>query len=175
MIVIKSLTAEQARACIAALSDLLRDAVESGASVGFVPPISDSEIRNYWMGVLAEMDAARRLLLVALASGEVVGAVQVDPASLPNASHRAEIAKLFVQSSMRRQGIGRSLMAAAESAARDIGRTLLILNTRQGDVSENLYLSMGYKRAGVVPRYAKSADGTLRDTVFFYKEIEPAE
>jgi acetyltransferase len=175
MIVIKALTPEQARACIAALSDLLRDAVESGASVGFIPPISDHEIHNYWMGVLGEMDAERRILLVALASGELVGAVQVDPAPLPNASHRAEVMKLFVYRRVRRQGIGRSLMAAAESAAREIGRTLLILNTRQGDVSENLYVQMGYTRVGTIPRYARSADGTLRDTVFFYKEIPPQE
>ena len=46
-----------------------------------------------------------------------------------------------------------------------------MLDTRQGEPSEAFYSSSGYHRAGVIPNYALSADGTLHSTVLFYKEL----
>jgi hypothetical protein len=63
-------------------------------------------------------------------------------------------------------------MDAVESAAREAGRTLLVLDTRQGDIAEELYLSLGYTLAGVIPQYARSANGELHATSLFYKLLE---
>jgi len=63
------------------------------------------------------------------------------------------------------------LIAAVDEIARAAGRTLLVLDTRRGDVSEQLYLKQGYTRAGIIPRYAQSAHGTLDDTVIFYRML----
>ena len=101
--------------------------------------------------------------------GEIVGSAQLDLAGQPNGRHRAEVTKLMVLSSARRQGIGRLLMEAAEAEARNLGRTTLVLDTRQGDPSEALYRGMGWQPAGTIPRYARSADGTLHTTAFYYK------
>ena len=49
-----------------------------------------------------------------------------------------------------------------------------MLDTRQGDVAEGLYRKLGWQEAGVVPRYARGADGALHATVFFYKELMAA-
>jgi hypothetical protein len=38
------------------------------------------------------------------------------------------------------------------------------------DASEQLYPSLGYQRASVIPRYARSASGLLHHAVFFYRE-----
>ena len=75
----------------------------------------------------------------------------------------------MVHSLRRRRGIGRALMRAAEEEARRLGRTTLVLDTPQGDPSEVLYRSMGWERAGVIPRYARSADGALDPSAFYYK------
>ena len=64
-------------------------------------------------------------------------------------------------------------MTAVEEAARAAGRTLLVLDTRRGDSAEQLYLNLGYTAAGVIPRYARSASGSLDDTVYMYKELDP--
>ena len=79
--------------------------------------------------------------------------------------------KLMVHRRARGRGIGRALMLAVEDAARDDGRTLLVLDTRRGDVAERLYERLGYTHVGVTPRYASSAAGTLEDTVYFYREL----
>ncbi|MBA2679621.1 MAG: GNAT family N-acetyltransferase [Ktedonobacteraceae bacterium] len=151
---------------------LLQDAVSSGASVGFLPPLSEEEARQYWQGVLEKVLLGTRVLLVARIDGRIVGSVQLDLATQPNGLHRAEVQKLFVLQRARCHGIGRKLMHKVEQVARERGRTLLVLDTRQGDSAEQLYRSLGYEEVGVIPKYAKSGAGTLDATVFFYKLLD---
>lgn len=63
-------------------------------------------------------------------------------------------------------------MKAIEQEAQQAGRTTLILDTRQGDPSESLYTKLGYARAGTIPEYARSTDGSLHTTVFMYKLLK---
>jgi hypothetical protein len=58
----EELSSEAAKANIAALADLLQDAVDSGASVGFLPPLGVLEARDYWCEVTAALDGGNRIL-----------------------------------------------------------------------------------------------------------------
>jgi ribosomal protein S18 acetylase RimI-like enzyme len=159
----------------AALVGLLRDAVESGASIGFLPPLGDDEARSYWAAVTAGLREGSRVVLGARdAEFGLVGSAQLELAMRPNAGHRAEVTKVIVHRRARRRGIGRALMLALEVHARQLGRTTLILDTRQGDPSEGLYRAVGWTFAGAIPRYARSATGTLDPTALYYKLLEPA-
>lgn len=153
------------------LVELFRETVNGGDTVGFLPPISTEEATAFWDEVREALEGGRRLL-VAHQAGRVVGTVQLDLAMQTNGRHRAEVMKLLVDRKARRQGLGWRLMAAVEGVARDEGRTLLVLDTRQGEPSEEFYAALGYRRAGVIPNFAKSADGTLHATVLFYKELQ---
>lgn len=148
------------------LAALLTDVVEDGASIGFLPPLSREEARRYWLGV----PEPGVHLWVALQDEKIVGTVQLQLAMKANGSHRAEIAKLMVHPDSRRNGIAKSLMLAAEERAVELGRSLLVLDTREGDPSNLLYRSLGYVEAGRIPRFARSADGRLDGTVIYYKE-----
>lgn len=151
---------------------LLTDSVESGASVGFLPPVAESEAVGYWQDVISAVRAGSKILLAAIEEPDTVaGAVQIELASKANAQHRAEVQKLMVRTDQRGQGLGRALMDMVESVAREAGRTLLVLDTRQGDIAEQLYLSLGYTLAGVIPQYARSANGELHATSLFYKQL----
>jgi ribosomal protein S18 acetylase RimI-like enzyme len=153
-----------------ALIALLQDAVASGASVGFLPPLAADEAAAYWQGVAAALRDGSRVLLVARRPGqEISGTVQLDLAMRANGLHRAEVSKLMVHRAARRQGIARALMLELEAIARRLGRTTLILDTRQGDPSELLYRALGYEYAGAIPQYARSADGSLDGTAFYYR------
>jgi len=165
------LGASEARAAAPALVALLRDVVDAGASVGFLPPLAPSTASAYWETVAASIEDGSRVLLAARRAedGAIVGSAQLDLATRENARHRAEVAKVMVLGAARRQGIGRALMLAAEAHARRLGRTTLVLDTRSGDPSERLYVSVGWQRAGEIPRYARSADGALDATAFYYK------
>ena len=168
---IRRVTAEQAQAVLEELIALLRDAVDGGASIGFLPPLSDEVARAYWLETIAEVSRERRILLLALQHGAVVGTVQLAPASQQNGRHRAEVQKLLVHTRARRHGIGQALMTGVEAEARAAGRTLLVLDTRRGDAAEELYVRRGYARAGIIPQYAQSANGNLDDTVVFYRFV----
>jgi acetyltransferase len=166
---IERFTSDRAARCLPDLTLLIQDAVDGGASVGFLPPLSKKEAEQYWRDVVTQLSGSYRILLAALAEEQIIGAVQLQLESRANGSHRAEVSKLLVHSAYRRQGIGRALMLALEEAARQLGRTTLVLDTRQGDPSEHLYRGLGYQVAGVIPAYARSADGSLHATVFLYK------
>ena len=154
------------------LAALLQDAVDDGASIGFMVPFAYEDAAAYWQELVTTLKGFHRILLIAEMDQDIVGSVQLDLASRPNGSHRAEIAKLMVHTSRRGQGIGHALMEAIEQEAQLAGRTTLILDTREGDPSEYLYLKLGYIRAGTIPEYARSADGSLHTTVFMYKLLK---
>ncbi|PLT30451.1 GNAT family N-acetyltransferase [Peribacillus deserti] len=150
------------------LADLLVQVVEEGASIGFLPPCPNEEAEEYWTTAIK---ADHIILYIVKSENEVAGSVQLHLSTTQNGSHRAEIAKLLVHPKFRRMGLGRILIQTAEERAKAEGRTLLVLDTREGDPSNLLYTSMGYTEAGRIPNYARSADGNLHTTVYYYKNL----
>ena len=168
---ILSFTPEETERDIQQLADLLIDAVDSGASIGFMPPLTESEALNYWRSVIAAMRDGSRILLVAADGDLIQGSVQIGLEMRANGNHRAEAMKLFVHRRFRRHGLARALMAEVESTARHIGRTLLLMDTRTGGEAEKMCEVLGYVKLGEVPDYARNADGRLHATSFFYKQL----
>jgi len=149
------------------LTNILIAVTADGASVGYLPPLDPDEARAYWAGVVRPGN----ILLIAERDGRIVGTAQLELAMKLNARHRAEVNKVLVDPSCQRQGIGRRLMEALEEVARREGRTLLHLDTREGDGSSDLYRRMGFTEAGRIPNWARSASGSLDSTVFYFKEL----
>jgi GNAT superfamily N-acetyltransferase len=152
------------------LADVLHDCVAGGASVSFMAPFSHEQARAFFEDAASEVAAGRRVLLAAFDGGRVVGTVQVLLAMPPNQPHRGEIAKLLVHRDARGRGAGGLLMRAAERAARDAGKTLLVLDTASA-AAERVYDRGGWTRVGAVPGYALLPDGEPCDTVFYWKRL----
>jgi GNAT superfamily N-acetyltransferase len=170
---ILKLNAADARGRFDDLVELVRDSVASGASVGFLASLTPDETAVYWDGVLAEVEAGSRLLMVAEDDdGGVAGMVQLALVSKANGKHRAELEKLLVHTRARGRGLSRRLMSAAEDAARAHGVTLLVLDTEFESLADTLYSRLGYTRVGAIPDYAAGPDGTLHPTVIYYKTLE---
>jgi ribosomal protein S18 acetylase RimI-like enzyme len=155
------------------LADVLVDCVEGGASVGFMLPLDRERAEQFWTAALESTSRNERIVLVAEDedTGVVVGTVQLMLTAPENQPHRAEISKMLVHRSARNRGIAAALMRAAEEAARDDGRTLLVLDTAS-DAAERLYQRLGWQRVGLIPGYALWPAGGLVDTVVFYKNLE---
>lgn len=152
------------------LADVLVDCVEAGASVGFMLPLEVERAECYWTETIDSSMRGERILLVAEdeSTGEIVGTVQVIISAPENQPHRGEIAKMLVHRRARRRGVGEALMRAADAAALDAGKTLLVLDTASAD-AERLYGRIGWQRVGVIPGYALWPTGGLVDTTVFYK------
>lgn len=156
----------------AGLETLLDDAVASGASVGYHHPLAPDLNRGFWDGVAQQLeDGAHHLLVARDRDGTVLGSVQLALCTKPNGAHRAEVQKLLVHTAHRRRGVARRLMAATEALARELGRTLLVLDTLEGNFGEPFYERTGWRRAGLIPGYTVEADGSFHATVLFYKNL----
>ncbi|MGK3992474.1 GNAT family N-acetyltransferase [Sorangium sp. So ce1024] len=156
-----------------ALADVLMDCVEGGASVGFMHPLPRARALAFWQNTLASAERGERVVLVAedVESAGIMGTVQVVLTMPDNQPHRADVAKLQVHRRARRRGLGEALVRAAEAAAREAGRTLLVLDTVTGSDAERLYTRLGWQRCGVIPGYALLPRGGLCSTTVFYREL----
>jgi GNAT superfamily N-acetyltransferase len=175
-ITIRHLSAPEAREQVGALSAVLIDCVEGGASVSFMSPLTRERADAFWQGVAEGVADGERILLVAQedTSGRIVGTVQIVLKQPENQPHRADIAKMLVHGQARKRGIGAALMRAAEDAARRAGKTVLVLDTVTGGDAERLYERVGWIRSGVIPNYALWPKGGFCDTTVFYKQISAA-
>ena len=172
MFTIQLLTTTPSTAIQDGLIELLRDSVEGGASVGFLSPMKRETAEAYWRDVLREVESPYRVILVATTEqGEVAGSVQLSLVQKENGRHRAEVQKLLVHRRYRNRGLGRRLMDAIEREAQERGITLLVLDTIEGELAEQLYLKLGYVRVGEIPNYASFPDGRMWATVIFYKKL----
>ena len=156
---------------IKALAEVLIDCVAGGASVGFMHPLSQDKALSFWRVVAQGVAQGERALLVAEDEAGIVGTVQLILAQPENQPHRAELAKMLVHRRARRQGLGEALMQAAQTCARECGKTLLMLDTTAGMDAERLYTRLGWQRFGEVPGHALLAHGGLSDTAFFYRAL----
>ncbi|MEE1753895.1 GNAT family N-acetyltransferase [Streptomyces sp. SP18CS02] len=156
------------------LAALLVDAVDGGASVGFLAPLEAAEAAAWWRAVADESERGdREVWACAGHDGRLSGVITLVRPSLPNQRHRAEISKLLVHRDARGRGLGRRLLAAAERAAADEGRTLLVLDTETGSAAEGLYRRAGWTRGGTIPGYALDPAGVPRPTTYYYKPLDP--
>ena len=169
--VIERLKPPVSEADLHSLALLLVDAVESGAAVSFLAPLTAGQAQDWWRRNFASSASGATCFVARDAEG-IVGAVQFHPSWAPNQPHHADVMKLLVHRRARRRGIGTQLMQELETEARSAGFRLLTLDSKRGDPGESLYRRLGWTTVGTIPRFALDPDGvTLHDTVVFYKEL----
>lgn len=152
------------------LVDVLIDCVAGGASVSFMHPLSQAKAMAFWCRVADDVESGARVLLVAEDDNGIIGTVQLVLDQPENQPHRADLSKMLVHRRARRLGVGAALMHAAENAARDAGKTLLVLDTAS-DEAERLYARAGWTLVGVIPDYALLPHGGLCATSVYYRKL----
>lgn len=150
---------------------LLKEAVERGASLGYLNGVSSEICEEYWEEALGEVAKKKGKILYAADGHEIVGVVHLAFATKQTAQHRAEVRKLIVREDHRGRGIARKLMEALELEARISGKTLLYLDTETNSDADFLYPQLEWNLLGVLPRYAASPSGRLADCSFYWKDI----
>ncbi len=153
------------------LTDVLIDCVEGGASVSFMHPLTRERARSFWQRVARAVDAGERALIVAEDPLGICGTVQLVLDLPENQPHRADVAKMLVHRRSRRKGLGAALMRAAEAAAVECGRTLLVLDAVTNGDAARLYERLGWQRVGVIPNYALFPKGGFCDTTVYYRNV----
>jgi GNAT superfamily N-acetyltransferase len=141
---------------------------EAGGAVGFVPPVTSEDIRPEVDSSLAAVAAGQRRLLVGRDDDGRLAAT----AFLAYNSHRLMTHWIWLYTVMvhpghQGKGYGRSLMAAAEQAARGLhGVEAIRLTCRGGTGVDRFYAGCGYQEVGRVPGGIRVAPGDDRDDVY---------
>jgi ribosomal protein S18 acetylase RimI-like enzyme len=153
------------------LGALLKDAVDSGASVNFLDGVTAADAAAWWAARAAAVADGTATVFVARDGDRIVGSTLLERSRNPNSPHRAEIGKVIVHTAARRQGLGRALMEAAEARARAEGRWMLVLDTVTGSPAAALYESLGWRVVGVIPDYALNTRGEPEAATYYYKDL----
>ncbi len=168
---IRRIFASDLKHVISDLVDVFTDTVNGGSQLGFLPPITRDEARDYWISLFPELATGSRLVFVAFNGDRVVGSGQLALSQRTNSPHRAEVQRLFVARGFRGQGVGKLLMYALHDTAREHGRSLISLSTRRGEPAEEFYKRLGYVEAGVIPGWTIGPAGERYDHVTLYQEL----
>lgn len=153
------------------LSELLIDAVEKGAGVSFLHPLSRADADRFWLGHEASIKSGQTIQFGTFIEERLVGTVQLKLSWAPNQKHHADVSKLLVLSTHRRHGVATHLMRALEDKARSLNQTLLTFDASARGPVEAFYKRLGYTCVGYFPGYALSSMGVMEDTALFYKKL----
>jgi ribosomal protein S18 acetylase RimI-like enzyme len=156
----------------AMLSDMLIETVANGGSVSFMHPLAPETADAFWRDALASAERGERIVFGAFDGENLVGTVTLLLSLPPNQPHRAEIAKMMTRISHRHRGIASALLQAAEHAAVERGRWLLVLDTAVDEGASGLYERMGFKLSGIIPEYALRPHGGLTGTMIYWKRLQ---
>ena len=166
---VRQLGPDEARARTAELAALLREAVDAGMALGQLAPVDTEQA---FAEMIDALEPGERLLFGAFLDEELVGTAQLERAAPANSRHRAEVMRVVVRGDAQRQGVGRELMRALETAAAVQGITLLWLTTHDGTPACAFYERLGYQRLGVMPAYSRRPDGELWPSAFYYRLLD---
>ena len=155
----------------AALSALMIEAVDSGASVSFMHPLTPIDAITFWEQALVCADRGERIVLGAFEGEQLVGTVSALLDTPQNQRHRAEIVKMMTCVSHRGRGIATLLMRSVEAALIERGRTLASLDTADDGGAAGFYEGLGYTRVGSIPDFAFKPYGGLTGATFYYKRL----
>ena len=131
--------------------------------------IEQAAHRHPWSRELIrrELDHAWSRVLVAQAEARTVGYI-----IFWLVHDELHILNVATDPSMRRRGVGRTLMLEAEAQAQRNGAVIATLEVRRSNAGAiALYESLGYQKAGMRPRYYQE-DG--EDAFVLNKEFSPA-
>jgi acetyltransferase len=173
--IVRPLGAEEIEERMSDLVALLRESVDNGASLGFLPPLTPDLGVRYWRSLPAEIQAGSRIVVCAFADGRLIGTGGLAFPWWPNAQHRAEVQKVMVAREFRGRGVGEALMLSLHREAQQRGRTLLTLHTRAGDPAETFYLRLGYRITGTIPGFTQGPSGERYDQLMLYQDFRSGE
>ncbi|HEY3911428.1 MAG TPA: GNAT family N-acetyltransferase [Stellaceae bacterium] len=155
------------------LCEATESAITEGGGFGWLTPPPRQVLENYWKGVLL---VPERRLVVGRLDGVVAGSAQLSRAPRNNEAQAfaGTVTSAFVAPWARGHGLGRGIVLEIERLARELGLVVLNLDLRDTQrAAIGLYESLGYRRWGTHPVYAR-VEGRIVPGHYYYKLLDEA-
>jgi ribosomal protein S18 acetylase RimI-like enzyme len=138
---------------------ILADLVAGGAAIGWVDPPSPDEVTAVLADVATAATAGDAALYGAYLDGSLAGLGYWRRYPRPTHRPNASLEKIAVATDAQGHGIGRALVSALVSDARDAGIEVLTLDFRGDNVrAQHLYESLGFTEYGRLPNFVAFGD-----------------
>jgi RimJ/RimL family protein N-acetyltransferase len=157
-----------------ALCEATDAAIIDGGGFGWVNPPGRQALERYFRGVLL---VPERELFVGRMDGVIVGSAQLvrPPRNNEAQAFAATLMHAFIAPYARGHGVARAMTRRVEEGARALGYHVLNLDVRETqEAAIRLYESLGYRRWGTHPAYARVGGRTIRG-FYYYKLLRTAE
>lgn len=156
------------------LCDAAEAAIIDGGGFGWLKPPPRHTLEQFWRGVVL---IPERDLFVGRLDGVIAGSCQIQrpPRNNEAQSFACNQTTFFVAPWARGHGLARKLMEIGEDHARRIGFQVLNLDVRETQrAAIRMYETLGYRKFGEHPFYAKVNDRPIRG-LFYYKLLNETQ
>ena len=162
------------------LTDELREQIvtlwlevsNAGGAVGFVPPVTRSEVWALAGKTFAAIESGVDHLLVGYEDDRVVAMLIFVDRQFHLSDHWRTIKRVMVSPSSQGKGYGAELMREGERVAREMSWEGLYLTVRDGHGVERFYAALGYKEVGRLPGTLRIAPGDDRDEILMWLALK---
>jgi len=154
----------------AQITDLINRVLQRETTIGFPSPLDDREASELLAGLDESLKSGTKYLLIAKAGDQIVAHVILTPHPLPNCAHQIEVSRLVICPSFRGTGLLTQIAQKLVLKSEILGRSLMLLDVREGTLAHALWKSWKFKEYGRLPDYAK-VNGKTYAGIFMYQYV----
>ncbi|GAA0433659.1 GNAT family N-acetyltransferase [Streptomyces luteireticuli] len=140
------------------------DVSQAGGAVGFMPPVTEGQIRPAARERADSVAAGAVRMLAGYEDGRLAATAFLRPNDDYKSAHWSTVILVMVDPALQGGGRGRRLIEEVVAMARDAGLEALHLEVRGGTGTERFYEGAGFKEAGRLPGALRFGDD-YRDNI----------
>ena len=144
------------------------DVTNAGGAVGFVPPVTDDDVRPVAERTLAGVRSGVDHLLGVFDDSELVALLFITSNRFALKEHWRVLKRVMVAPGSQGRGHGVAIMREAAAVARKMGLDALQLTVREGTGTEKFYERLGYREVGRLPAALRVGPGDDRDEIHMW-------
>ncbi len=150
------------------------DVSNAGGAVGFVPPVTATDVRTIADPTFAGIADGPDRLLVGYEGDRPVAVLIFCDNRFGLKAHWCVLKRVMVHPDTQGAGYGSALMREAARLGRELGHEALHVTVRDGLGLDGFYGRLGYREIGRLPGALRVAPGDDRDEILMWLDLTPA-
>ncbi|MFJ5598251.1 N-acetyltransferase family protein [Micromonospora sp. SD19] len=159
----------------AEIVDLWVDVSNAGGAVGFVPPVSTTDVHVIAEPTFAGITDGPDRLLVGYAGDRLAAMLIFGDNRFALKTHWCVVKRVMVHPDTQGAGYGAALMTEAARLGRAFGHEALHVTVRDGLGLDRFYAGLGYREIGRLPGALRVAPDDDRDEILMWLDLAVAD